>query len=91
MMPTASTIMAVFTTPLLTSLLVRGCGCVGTATSVGSTAEPPTQPKLPQVGTLVPVDPKAMFLCVVELVLAPVIVGTTLNQFLPRVRAGRTD
>jgi hypothetical protein len=38
-----------------------------------------------QVGTLVPVDPKAMFMSVVQLVLAPVIVGTTLNQYFPRV------
>ena len=38
-----------------------------------------------QVGTLVPVDPKAMFTSVVQLVLAPVIVGTTLNQYFPRV------
>jgi predicted Na+-dependent transporter len=30
-----------------------------------------------------------MFLSVVQLVLAPVIVGTTLNQFLPRVSQGR--
>jgi len=38
-----------------------------------------------QVGTLVPVDPKAMFMSVVQLVLAPVIVGTTLNQCFPKV------
>lgn len=42
-----------------------------------------------QVGTLVPVDPKAMFMSVVQLVLAPVIVGTTLNQCFPRVGARR--
>lgn len=42
-----------------------------------------------QVGTLVPVDPKAMFMSVVQLVLAPVIVGTTLNQCFPRVSARR--
>lgn len=41
---------------------------------------------LAQVGTLVPVDPQAMFMSVVQLVLAPVILGTTLNQFFPRVR-----
>eukprot|EP00878_Enallax_costatus_P032589 GHUV01035828.1.p1 GENE.GHUV01035828.1~~GHUV01035828.1.p1 ORF type:complete len:352 (+),score=75.40 GHUV01035828.1:655-1710(+) len=58
MMTTASTIMAVFTTPILTNILV---------------------------GTLVPVDPKAMFLSVVELVLAPVIVGAALNQCFPRL------
>jgi BASS family bile acid:Na+ symporter len=58
MMTTASTIMAVFTTPLLTSLLV---------------------------GTLVPVDAKAMFMSVLQLVLAPVIVGTAANQLFPRV------
>lgn len=58
MMTTASTIMAVFTTPLLTSLLV---------------------------GTLVPVDARAMFLSVLQLVLAPVIVGTAANQLFPRV------
>lgn len=58
MMTTASTLMAVFTTPLLTSLLV---------------------------GTLVPVDAKAMFVSVLQLVLAPVIVGTALNQYFPRV------
>lgn len=58
MMTTASTMMAVFTTPLLTNILV---------------------------GTLVPVDPKAMFMSVVQLVLAPVIVGTTLNQCFPKV------
>uniref|UniRef100_A0A383WK05 Bile acid:sodium symporter n=1 Tax=Tetradesmus obliquus TaxID=3088 RepID=A0A383WK05_TETOB len=57
MMTTASTIMAVFTTPLLTSLLV---------------------------GTLVPVDARAMFLSVLQLVLAPVIVGTAANQLFPR-------
>lgn len=38
-----------------------------------------------QVGTLVPVDPKAMFMSVVQLVLAPVIVGTSLNQLFPQV------
>jgi hypothetical protein len=59
MMTTASTIMAVFTTPLLTSLLV---------------------------GTLVPVDARAMFMSVLQLVLAPVIVGTAANQLFPRVR-----
>eukprot|EP00882_Tetradesmus_deserticola_P010244 GHRQ01010822.1.p1 GENE.GHRQ01010822.1~~GHRQ01010822.1.p1 ORF type:complete len:283 (+),score=115.45 GHRQ01010822.1:227-1075(+) len=58
MMTTASTVMAVFTTPLLTSLLV---------------------------GTLVPVDGAAMFVSVLQLVLAPVIVGTAVNQFFPRV------
>lgn len=42
-----------------------------------------------QVGTLVPVDPKAMFMSVVQLVLAPVIVGTTLNQYFPRVSVQR--
>ncbi|WIA22483.1 hypothetical protein OEZ85_004779 [Tetradesmus obliquus] len=57
MMTTASTIMAVFTTPLLTSLLV---------------------------GTLVAVDARAMFLSVLQLVLAPVIVGTAANQLFPR-------
>ncbi|KAG2496634.1 hypothetical protein HYH03_005454 [Edaphochlamys debaryana] len=56
MMTTASTLMAIFTTPILTTLLV---------------------------GTLVPVDPKAMFLSVLQLVLAPVLAGTALNQFFP--------
>ena len=48
MMTTASTLVAIVTTPLLTSILV---------------------------GTLVPVDPKAMFLSVLQLVLAPVLIG----------------
>ncbi|PNW75582.1 hypothetical protein CHLRE_12g532500v5 [Chlamydomonas reinhardtii] len=56
MMTTASTLMAIATTPILTSLLV---------------------------GTLVPVDPRAMFLSVLQLVLAPVLAGTALNQFFP--------
>ncbi|GFR44023.1 hypothetical protein Agub_g5179 [Astrephomene gubernaculifera] len=56
MMTTASTLMAIATTPLLTSLLV---------------------------GTLVPVDPRAMFLSVLQLVLAPVLAGTAVNQFFP--------
>ncbi|MEW5299400.1 MAG: hypothetical protein WDW38_004580 [Sanguina aurantia] len=56
MMTTASTLMAIGTTPILTSLLV---------------------------GTLVPVDGQAMFMSVLQLVLAPVIVGTTLNQLFP--------
>ncbi|GLI66102.1 hypothetical protein VaNZ11_009708 [Volvox africanus] len=56
MMTTASTLMAIATTPLLTSLLV---------------------------GTLVPVDPRAMFLSVLQLVLAPVLAGTAINQFFP--------
>ncbi|PNH12740.1 putative sodium/metabolite cotransporter BASS1, chloroplastic [Tetrabaena socialis] len=56
MMTTASTIMAIFTTPILTTLLV---------------------------GTLVPVDPRAMFMSVLQLVLAPVVAGTALNQLFP--------
>lgn len=56
MMTTASTLMAIFTTPLLTQLLV---------------------------GSLVPVDPKDMFLSVLQLVLAPVLVGTALNSAFP--------
>ncbi|KXZ51318.1 hypothetical protein GPECTOR_13g805 [Gonium pectorale] len=56
MMTTASTLMAIATTPVLTSLLV---------------------------GTLVPVDPGAMFLSVLQLVLAPVLAGTAVNQFFP--------
>ncbi|KAI8471485.1 MAG: sodium bile acid symporter family-domain-containing protein [Monoraphidium minutum] len=57
MMTTASTLMAVFTTPLLTSLLV---------------------------GTLVPVDPTAMFLSTLQLVLVPVLVGAAVNQYFPK-------
>ena len=60
MMTTASTLAAIVTTPLLTSLLV---------------------------GTLVPVNATAMFLSVLQLVLAPVLVGTCLNQFFPNVVA----
>ena len=56
MMTTASTMMAIVTTPILTSMLV---------------------------GTLVPVDPAAMFVSVLQLVLAPVLVGATLNQLFP--------
>jgi len=37
------------------------------------------------VGTLVNVDPLAMFMSTVQLVLAPVLVGTALNQGLPKV------
>ena len=57
MMTTASTLMAVFTTPLLTSLLV---------------------------GTLVPVDARAMFLSTLQLVLVPVLLGALINQLAPR-------
>lgn len=57
MMTTASTLMAVFTTPLLTSLLV---------------------------GTLVPVDPRAMFFSTLQLVLVPVLIGAALNQYFPK-------
>ncbi|KAG2438753.1 hypothetical protein HXX76_005297 [Chlamydomonas incerta] len=56
MMTTASTLMAIATTPVLTTLLV---------------------------GTLVPVDPRAMFMSVLQLVLAPVLAGTALNQLFP--------
>ncbi len=38
-----------------------------------------------QVGTLVPVDVRALFMSVLQLVLAPVVVGTALNQAFPRV------
>ncbi len=58
MMTTASTLMAVVTTPLLTSILV---------------------------GTLVPVDPAAMFLSTLQLVLVPVLVGAAVNQYFPNV------
>lgn len=58
MMTTASTLAAIVTTPILTSLLV---------------------------GTLVPVNGTAMFFSVLQLVLAPVLVGTCLNQFFPNV------
>lgn len=56
MMTTASTLAAIVTTPVLTSLLV---------------------------GTLVPVNATAMFLSVLQLVLAPVLVGCCMNQFFP--------
>lgn len=56
MMTTASTLMAIVMTPLLTLQLV---------------------------GTLVPVDAKAMFLSVLQLVLAPVLVGALLNTYVP--------
>lgn len=36
-----------------------------------------------QVGQLVNVDPKAMFLSVLQLVLAPVLVGCTINTLAP--------
>jgi len=58
MMTTASTLMAVVTTPLLTSLLV---------------------------GTLVPVDPTAMLLSTLQLVLVPVLAGAAVNQCFPNV------
>jgi predicted Na+-dependent transporter len=38
------------------------------------------------VGTLVPFDARAMFMSVLQLVLAPVIVGTAANQLFSRVR-----
>jgi BASS family bile acid:Na+ symporter len=60
MMTTASTLAAVVTTPLLTSILV---------------------------GTLVPVDPRAMFLSTLQLVLAPVLAGVFLNQSFPKAVA----
>ena len=56
MMTTASTLMAIIMTPLLTLQLV---------------------------GTLVPVDPQAMFLSVLQLVLAPVLAGALLNTYFP--------
>ncbi|GFH20386.1 putative sodium/metabolite cotransporter BASS1, chloroplastic [Haematococcus lacustris] len=56
MMTSASTLMAVFMTPFLTTLLV---------------------------GQLVPVDPKAMFVSVLQLVLLPVLVGCTINSIAP--------
>jgi BASS family bile acid:Na+ symporter len=37
------------------------------------------------VGQLVPVDAKAMFLSVLQLVLAPVLLGCTLNTLMPSV------
>jgi hypothetical protein len=47
----------------------------------------------PQVGQLVAVDPKAMFLSVLQLVLAPVLIGCTVNSIAPKLvgghRAGR--
>lgn len=58
MMTSASTLMAVFMTPLLSTLLV---------------------------GQLVPMDAKAMFLSVLQLVLAPVLVGCTINSIAPGV------
>eukprot|EP00199_Chlamydomonas_sp_CCMP681_P001730 CAMPEP_0119104544 /NCGR_PEP_ID=MMETSP1180-20130426/2733_1 /TAXON_ID=3052 ORGANISM="Chlamydomonas cf sp, Strain CCMP681" /NCGR_SAMPLE_ID=MMETSP1180 /ASSEMBLY_ACC=CAM_ASM_000741 /LENGTH=380 /DNA_ID=CAMNT_0007089339 /DNA_START=114 /DNA_END=1257 /DNA_ORIENTATION=- len=56
MMTSASTLMAVFMTPFLATILV---------------------------GQLVPVDPTAMFLSVLQLVLAPVMVGCTINTVAP--------
>lgn len=37
------------------------------------------------VGTLVPVDPKAMFMSTIQLVLAPVLIGAAVNQTFPKV------
>lgn len=36
-------------------------------------------------GTLVPVDPTAMFLSTLQLVLVPVLAGAAINQFFPNV------
>jgi len=57
MMTSASTLMAIAATPLLSSILV---------------------------GQLVPLDPKAMFLSVLQLVLAPVLIGATVNTLFPK-------
>lgn len=38
----------------------------------------------PSQGTLVPVDPKAMFLSTLQLVLVPVLVGAAVNQWFPK-------
>jgi BASS family bile acid:Na+ symporter len=58
MMTSASTLMAVVMTPILSTLLV---------------------------GQLIPIDAQAMFMDVVKLVLVPVLVGCTLNTFIPGV------
>lgn len=47
------------------------------------------QPPPPQVGQLVALDPTAMFLSVLQLVLAPVLAGCTLNTFFPDQASGR--
>lgn len=60
MMTTASTLAAVVTLPLLTSLLV---------------------------GTLVAIDPLAMLLSTLQMVLAPVLAGAIMNQAFPRTTA----
>jgi hypothetical protein len=46
----------------------------------------PKRTKTKNKGTLVPVDPKAMFLSTLQLVLVPVLAGAALNQLFPTVR-----
>ena len=41
-----------------------------------------------QVGQLVPLDPKGMFMSVLQLVLAPVLLGCTINTLLPGLVSG---
>lgn len=43
---------------------------------------------LSRQGTLVPVDPRAMFLSTLQVVLVPVMAGAAVNQWFPKVGPG---
>lgn len=50
---------------------------------------PPSRGENPTAqGTLVPVDPKAMFLSTLQLVLVPVLAGAAVNQYFPKASPG---